>query len=63
MQSQQSHLGQPVPPSSNRRISSGIFEASPAGLDGAEQNCDLERFAKVWSPKGHRSERFLTQTW
>lgn len=29
---------EPLPPSSNRRISRGIFEASPAELGGAEQN-------------------------
>lgn len=36
--SQQSTLDTPLLPSSHRRISSGIFEASPAELGGAKPN-------------------------
>lgn len=38
MNSQQSTLDTPLLPSSHRRISSGIFEASPAELGGAKPN-------------------------
>lgn len=38
MHSQQSSSDSPLLPSSSRRISSGIFEASPAELRVAEQN-------------------------